>query len=128
MIVASLIATIAFQVEANPPGGVWVDDSAEHQAGKAILAYKYPHSYPIFTAVNTFGFLFSLTLIILFIAAMRGPTRFDRLARPVFAWFTLMPMAFAYTYSIIATFPEAKVLTTKNTSQVDTSSNSASAS
>ncbi|KAI8570479.1 hypothetical protein RHMOL_Rhmol01G0037200 [Rhododendron molle] len=39
MIVSSLMATMSFQVGINPPGGVWQDSSAEHEAGKAVIAY-----------------------------------------------------------------------------------------
>ncbi|XP_058215564.1 ankyrin repeat-containing protein BDA1-like [Rhododendron vialii] len=39
MVVASLIATMAFQVGANPPDGVWPDNSVQ-VAGTAIIAYS----------------------------------------------------------------------------------------
>ncbi|KAH7835698.1 hypothetical protein Vadar_028909 [Vaccinium darrowii] len=105
IIVASLIATMAFQAGVNPPGGVWQDDSAEHQAGKAILAYKNPDWYFSFILVNTIGFLSSLSVIVLPLAAMPGTIRLIP-SRVVLCWFTLVPTAFAYSYSVIATFPK----------------------
>ncbi|KAI8570469.1 hypothetical protein RHMOL_Rhmol01G0036100 [Rhododendron molle] len=69
MIVSSLIATMAFQVGLNPPGSVWQDNSV-HEAGKSILAYRYPNWYPILMYVNTAGFLLSLSTILLLIMAL----------------------------------------------------------
>ncbi|GMP94890.1 hypothetical protein CsSME_00044160 [Camellia sinensis var. sinensis] len=48
ILVATLIATIAFQAGVNPPSGVWQDTSNGHRAGEAIMAYNYPNSYPYF--------------------------------------------------------------------------------
>lgn len=45
MVVASLIATMAFQAGLNPPGGVWEETKLNnqgillHKAGEAVMAY-----------------------------------------------------------------------------------------
>ncbi|XP_058203047.1 ankyrin repeat-containing protein BDA1-like [Rhododendron vialii] len=106
-VVSSLFATMAFQVGVNPPGGVWQDDSEEHPAGKAILAYKYPKSYSCFVYFNTLGFLLSVFIIIglqVFRVPRRSGSRVWFL--PMTSLFTIMTTLFAYTYSIIVVSPK----------------------
>ncbi|KAG6437395.1 hypothetical protein SASPL_102310 [Salvia splendens] len=43
MVVAVLIATMAFQAAVSPTGGVWQDNSSGHRAGEAVMAYKNPN-------------------------------------------------------------------------------------
>ncbi|XP_058180398.1 ankyrin repeat-containing protein At5g02620-like [Rhododendron vialii] len=108
MIVSSLIATMAYQVGVNPPGGVWLDDAEEHKVGKAILAYNYPDFYPIFMCLNTAGFLVSLTTILLLIISLPERGWGLRWAQAFISWCTILTTAFSYTFSVIAISPAGK--------------------
>ncbi|XP_058215653.1 uncharacterized protein LOC131326789 [Rhododendron vialii] len=102
MIVSSLMATMAYQVGVNPPGGVWLDDAAAHNVGKAILAYNYPDLYPIFMCINTAGFLLSLTTILLLIIAFADQEWRSWWAQAFISRCTILTTAISYTFSVIA--------------------------
>ncbi|KAG9133470.1 hypothetical protein Leryth_013282 [Lithospermum erythrorhizon] len=105
MIVASLIATMAFQVGVNPPGGYWQETSnvivksgkqVRVQVGHSIWADNEPETYASFIFLNTTGFIASLSIILLLISGL--PIR-----RRGFIWILMMIMwvaitAVAFTY------------------------------
>ncbi|KAI8570473.1 hypothetical protein RHMOL_Rhmol01G0036600 [Rhododendron molle] len=105
MIVSSLMATMSFQVGINPPGGVWQDTSAGHEAGKAVIAYTNPKAYPYLMCFNTVGFLLSLTTILELIVVLPTQKRAFGFIRAGISWLTIMIMAFAYTFSVIVVSP-----------------------
>ncbi|KAB1227093.1 hypothetical protein CJ030_MR1G028214 [Morella rubra] len=96
MVVASLIAAMAFQAGVNPSGGLWQDDptngtksnNSHHAAGTAIMAEKHQQAYSQYLAYNTIGFVASLSIILLLVT------------RRLFMWILTVIVWVAYTYSI----------------------------
>lgn len=79
MLVATVIATMSFQIAINPPGGVWQSDTNSQQgcapnkickAGTSVLAFGDSNQkfyYEIFLVLCTISFSASLTIILLLI-------------------------------------------------------------
>ncbi|KAG9147662.1 hypothetical protein Leryth_015732, partial [Lithospermum erythrorhizon] len=70
MVVASLIAAMAFQAGISPRGSFWQDDSDTHKAGNPIWKDKEPNSYNVFLISNTICFLSSLSIIVFLISGL----------------------------------------------------------
>jgi len=82
MVVATVIATMTFQIAINPPGGVWQSNSDASQgcapgkicqAGTSVLAFGSNNQrvkYEIFILLCTLSFSASLTTIILLICGI----------------------------------------------------------
>ncbi|XP_057776251.1 ankyrin repeat-containing protein At5g02620-like [Salvia miltiorrhiza] len=64
LMVAALIVGMTFQASINPPGGVWQDDSATHEAGTPIMASTYPETYNEFVVDNMVAFILSVLTIL----------------------------------------------------------------
>ncbi|KAK0570947.1 hypothetical protein LWI29_008856 [Acer saccharum] len=116
MVVASLIATMAFQVVVNPPGGVWQENSTSisgadvplssykprHMAGTSIFSDYYPGEYLGFLIANTIGFLASLSIILLLISGLPIGRRFFMWTLMVIMWIAISAMTFTYILAIYA--------------------------
>ncbi|THG17288.1 hypothetical protein TEA_018839 [Camellia sinensis var. sinensis] len=106
MVVASLIATMAFQAGLNPPGGFWPDNAPSHRAGEAIMAYNYPNTYPYFIRANTTGFVASVSTILLLITGWPFKKKFFMWLMVVIMWVTITSIAFTYAFSIVVVSPK----------------------
>ncbi|KAJ9538145.1 hypothetical protein OSB04_030878 [Centaurea solstitialis] len=110
MVVASLIATMAFQAGTNPPSGVWQETSTAeppHVAGYAVMAYNHQTLHHIFLVSNTLGFVSTLSIILLLISGL------PFLRHRVFVWILMVIMWIATASMTITYYVSITVLTPK---------------
>ncbi|MCD9643231.1 hypothetical protein HAX54_030491 [Datura stramonium] len=115
MVVASLIATMAFQAGMNPPGGFTFKPTVNsqgkslqmpHKAGEAVMAYSHPKSYRYFIRVNTTAFVASLSTILLLISGLPFRKKLFTWALMVIMWLAVTSVALTYGISIYIVTPK----------------------
>uniref|UniRef100_A0A0D9WPJ8 PGG domain-containing protein n=1 Tax=Leersia perrieri TaxID=77586 RepID=A0A0D9WPJ8_9ORYZ len=68
LVLAILVATIAYQAGLTPPGGFWEKDGDDgRRAGAPVLFDSYPSRYQAFFYCNATGFMASVALIVLLV-------------------------------------------------------------
>ncbi|KAH6826289.1 hypothetical protein C2S53_012250 [Perilla frutescens var. hirtella] len=116
MIVAILIATIAFQIGANPPGGLWEEDqildpqgkpvSDPHHAGESIMARNYPVGYGRFYISNTIALVASLSIILFLISGLPLRRNVFMWILMVITWIAITAIALCYALAVAMVTPD----------------------
>ncbi|XP_058750286.1 uncharacterized protein LOC131623305 [Vicia villosa] len=84
MVVATVIASVTFQIAINPPGGVWQENTDSAQgcpknetcnAGTSVLAASEKLKYEAFILLCTISFSASSTIILLLISGLEIASR-----------------------------------------------------
>ncbi|KAK3438798.1 hypothetical protein EUGRSUZ_C03613 [Eucalyptus grandis] len=108
MIIATVIAAMAYQAGLSPPCGLWDNNQKDdkgtilYYAGTSILAANNPEGYPLFWLCNTVSLLASLSTIFLLMSGLPlGKKVLMRILTGTM-WVTITFMATTYLESMMA--------------------------
>ncbi|XVF34586.1 hypothetical protein REPUB_Repub18cG0071200 [Reevesia pubescens] len=116
MVVAAMLATMAFQACVNPPSGIWQNTSpsdnssstadSNHKTGFSIWAYNHSSPYTSFLMSNIMAFLASLSIIIMLMSGVALRNRFFMWVLTVIMGIATIAIIVAYMMSITSFTPK----------------------
>ncbi|CAI9095126.1 OLC1v1030992C1 [Oldenlandia corymbosa var. corymbosa] len=111
MVVASIIATMAFQVMLSPPGGIWQDNLLEgskpHRAGQSIMAQAHRTYYKQLIGTSSTAFVASLSVIILLARGWNIHQWIFFAISTTLMWLSVASIAVAYGIALVTITPES---------------------
>ncbi|KAL8500536.1 hypothetical protein ACS0TY_020211 [Phlomoides rotata] len=114
MVVASLIATMAFQVGVNPPPKIW-DESPSNSTNDPVKPIYYVRKASEFMKkgerfyiINTVSFIASLSIILLLMSGLPLKSRFFVWILLLITWIAITGIALSYTVAVVLLTPPSK--------------------
>ncbi|XP_047939072.1 uncharacterized protein LOC125186699 isoform X2 [Salvia hispanica] len=108
LLVSSVVSTISYYSAANPPGGVWQNDTPLHSAGHAVIGYTHPSAYIFLMFSNTLAL--SLALLAIFLVTAQWTSKKLLLSRAAWysMWVSLITVPANFAASTLAIAPSGK--------------------
>lgn len=117
MVVASLIATMAFEVGVHPPDKIWDESPTSNSTQPFHIrnplyyvrkAGEFLKKGERFYIINTVSFIASLTIILLLMSGLPLNSRFFVWVLLLITWIAISVIALSYTVAVVLIAPSSK--------------------